>query len=85
MVTVDTNIRDEGTQKHFMQKNSDSKNKYSDNDIINMLEFLVDSIFLVFTGKIFQQILIGTNCVPLLADIFLNSSTTKEMISISAL
>ena len=41
-----------------------------------MLEFLVDNIFLVFGGKVFQQIvgiLIGTNCTPLLADIFLYS------------
>ena len=41
-----------------------------------MLEFLVDNIFMVFAGKVFQQIvgiLMGTNCAPLLADIFLYS------------
>ena len=41
-----------------------------------MLEFLVDNIFVVFGGKIFQQIVgipMGTNCAPLLADIFLYS------------
>ena len=41
-----------------------------------MLEFLVDNIFVVFGGKVFQQIVgipIGTNCAPLLADIFLFS------------
>ena len=40
------------------------------------LEFLVDSIFVLFAGKVFQQIVgmpIGTNCAPLLADIFLNT------------
>ena len=45
-------------------------------DIINMLEFLVDNIFVVFGGKVFQQMVgipMGTNCVPLLADIFLYS------------
>ena len=39
-----------------------------------MLEFLVDNIFVVFAGKVFQQtfgIPMGTNCAPLLADIFL--------------
>ena len=39
-----------------------------------MLEFLVDNIFVVFGGKVFQQIVsipMGTNCAPLLADIFL--------------
>ena len=59
-----------------MKENSDSKNKYSEGDIIKMLEFLVDHIFLVFAGKVFQQIVgiqMGTKCAPLLADIFLYS------------
>ena len=41
-----------------------------------MLEFLVDNIFVVFAGKVFQQLVgipMGTNCAPLLADIFLYS------------
>ena len=41
-----------------------------------MLEFLVDNIFVVFAGKVFQQIVgipMGTNCAPLLADLFLYS------------
>ena len=41
-----------------------------------MLEFLVNNIFVVFAGKVFQQtvdIPMGTNCAPLLADIFLYS------------
>ena len=41
-----------------------------------MLEFLVDNIFVVFGGKVFQQIVgipIGTNCAPLLTDISLYS------------
>ena len=60
----------------FVKEHSDSKNKYTEDDIIYMLEFLVDNIFLVFGGKVFQQIVgipIGTNCAPLLADIFLYS------------
>ena len=39
-----------------------------------MLEFLVANIFVVFAEKVFQQIIgipMGTNCAPLLADIFL--------------
>ena len=60
-----------------------------------MLEFLVDNIFVVFAGKVFQQIVgipMGTNCAPLLADIFLYSYEAefivfalnwKEEISIS--
>ena len=41
-----------------------------------MLGFLVGNIFVVFAGKVFQQIVgipMGTNCAPLLADIFLYS------------
>ena len=41
-----------------------------------MLGFLIDNIFVVFGNKIFQQtdgILMGTNCAPLLADLFLYS------------
>ena len=41
-----------------------------------MLEFLIDNIFVEFGGLIFQQtvgIPMGTNCAPLLADLFLYS------------
>ena len=61
---------------YFVKEHSDSKSKYTEDDIINILEFLVDNIFVVFGGKFFQQIVgipIGTNCAPLLADIFLYS------------
>ena len=59
-----------------MKEHSDFKNKYSEDDIIKMLEFLLDNIFVVFVGKVFQHtfgIPMGTNCAPLLADIFLYS------------
>ena len=61
---------------YFVKEHSDSKNKYTEDDKVNMLEFLVDNIFVVFGGKVFQQIVgipMGTNCAPLLADIFLYS------------
>ena len=41
-----------------------------------MLEFLVDTIFMISAGKVVQQIVgipMGTNCAPLLAKIFPNS------------
>ena len=63
-------------ETYFVKEHSDSKNKYSEDDIIKMLEFLVDNIFVVCVGKVFQQtvgIPMGTNCAPLLADIFLYS------------
>ena len=59
---------------YFVKEHSDSKNKYTEEDNIKMLEFLVDTIFVVFEGKVFQQIIgipMSTNCAPLLADIFL--------------
>ena len=41
-----------------------------------MIEFLVDNIYVRFGGQLFQQMVgipIGTNCAPLLADLFLYS------------
>jgi hypothetical protein len=41
-----------------------------------MLEFLIDNIYVVVGGQVFQQsvgIPMGTNCAPLLADLFLYS------------
>ena len=61
---------------YFVKEHSDSNNKYTEEDIIKMLEFLVDNIFVFFVGKVFQQTIgipMGTNCAPLLADIFLYS------------
>ena len=65
---------------YFVKQHSDSKNKYTEDDIINMLEFLVDNIFVVFGRNVFQQLVgipMGTNCVPLLADIFLYSNEAE--------
>ena len=38
----------------------------------NMLEFLIDNIFVMFSGRVFQQA-VGTSCALLLADLFLYS------------
>jgi hypothetical protein len=43
---------------------------------INMLEFLIDNIFVFFGGRVFQQtvgIPIGINWAPLFADLLLYS------------
>ena len=37
-------------ETYFMKEHSDSKNKYYEDDIIMMFEFLVDNIFVVFAG-----------------------------------
>jgi hypothetical protein len=43
---------------------------------ISMLEFLIDNIFVSIGGTLFQQVVgihMGTNCAPLLADLFIYS------------
>ena len=61
---------------YFVKFHTDSTKKYTEDDIIRMLEFLIDNIYVVFGGRVFQQtvgIPMGTNCAPLLADLFLYS------------
>ena len=61
---------------YFVKNHSDSENKFNANKYIHMLEFLIDNIFVEFGGEIFQQVIgipMGTNCAPLLADLFLYS------------
>ena len=52
----------------------DGDNKYAASDIRKMIEFLVDNVYVGFGGELFRQtvgIALGTNCAPLLADLFL--------------
>jgi hypothetical protein len=64
-------------QKHYFVKHqSDTMHKYSEVEIKKMLEFLIDNIYVVVGGQVFQQsvgILMGTNSASLLADLFLYS------------
>ena len=64
-----------GRDKFYcVNDHSDSNKKFSETDIIKMLDFLTDNIFVTFGGYVFQQtvgIQMGTNCAPLLADLFL--------------
>jgi hypothetical protein len=51
---------------YFVRHHSDNQNKYSEAYIIDMLDFLVENIYVVLGVQIFQQsigILMGTNCV----------------------
>ena len=62
------------SEAYFVKYSSNSQRKYTEDEIIQMIEFLVDNIFVEFGGKIFQQTIgipMGTNCAPLLADLFL--------------
>ena len=67
-----------GRDRSYFEKktHSDSTKKFSETDIINMLEVLIDNIFVIFGGRVFQQtvgIPMGTKCAPILADLFLYS------------
>ena len=57
------------------KNHSYSTKKFSETDIINMLELLIDNIFVIFGGRVFQDSrhTYGYNCAPLLADLFLYS------------
>ena len=60
----------------FCERNSYSNSKNTKDDIINMVEFLVDTMFVVIGGMFFQQIVgisMITNCAPLLTNTFLFS------------
>jgi hypothetical protein len=49
---------------------------YSEEQVISMLEFLIDNIFVSFGGTMLQQVVgipMGTNCAPLLANFFVYS------------
>jgi hypothetical protein len=63
-------------RSYFVKHHSDSTKKFSETDIVKMVEFLIDNIFAMFGGRDFQQtvgIPMGTNCAPLLADLFFYS------------
>ena len=56
--------------------NGGDDNMYTADNIRKIIEFLIDNIFVQFGGRLFCQvigILMGTNCAPLLADLFLYS------------
>jgi hypothetical protein len=60
-------------RSHFVKDYSDSTKMFSETDIINMIEFVIDNICVIFGGRAFQQavgIPMGTNSAPLLFDLF---------------
>ena len=63
-------------RSYFVKHHSDSTKKFSETDIFNMLEFLIDNIFAMLCGRLFQLTVgtpMGTNYAPLLSDLFLYS------------
>ena len=65
---------------YFSKTSQKNKTCYTKKQVCDMLDFLIDNIFVTFGGAIFQQqvgIPMGTNCAPLLADLFLYSYETE--------
>ena len=61
---------------HGSNKIQKGKTSYSKEKVISVLEFLIDNIFVSFGWILFQQVVgipMGTNCAPLLVDLFLYS------------
>jgi hypothetical protein len=61
---------------YFSYKIQKDKTCSSEEQVMSMLEFLIDNIFVSFGGALFQQVVgipMGTKCAPLLADLFLYS------------
>ena len=63
-----------------MKQIQKGKTCYSEEQVISMLEFLIDNIFVSVGATLFQPVVgipMGTNCAPLLADLFLYSSESE--------
>jgi hypothetical protein len=61
---------------YFVNNHSDSTKKFSETEIINMLEFFIENTFAMFSGRVFHQtvgIPMRTNCTPSLPDLFFYS------------
>ena len=71
-----TDIKVCRSKSYFTSNPLNGDNKYTADDICKMIEFLVDNIYVRFGGQLFRQMVgipMGTNCAPLLADLFLYS------------
>jgi hypothetical protein len=61
---------------YFVNNHSGSTKKFSEAEIINMLEFFIENTFAMLSGRVFQQtvgIPMRINCTPLLPDLFIYS------------
>ena len=67
---------------YFVKEHTDAEHKYDEVEIVKMIHCLIDNIYVVFGDKVFQQtvgIPMGTNCAPLLADLFLYTYEAEFM------
>ena len=71
-----THIKVSRNKIYFISDPLNGDKKYTANDICKTTELLVNNIYVRFGGQLFRQIVgipMGTNCVPLLVDLFLYS------------
>ena len=79
-----THIKVTRVQGYFTPDiNGGCNNMYTADNICKMIEFLIDNIFMQFGGRLFRQAIavpMGTNCAPLLSDLFLENSYQNEFL-----
>ena len=72
-----THIKVTTLKRYFTHDISGGRdNMYTADNICKLIEFLIGNIFVQFGGCLFRQVIgipVGTNCAPLLADLFLYS------------
>ena len=74
------------TDMHFTWEKPKIYHAWSCQNVCDALTFLMDNIFNQFGTKLYRQvvqILMGTNCAPLVADLFLFSYERVFMMSLS--
>ena len=76
-----THIKVARAKEYFTHDiNGSGDGMYTADNICRMIEFSVDNIFVQFGGHLFCQMIVipmGTNCAPLLADLFLYLNENK--------
>ena len=75
------------TEMHFLlQENLKKDHAWSCQNVCDALTFLLDNIFIRFGTKLYRQVVrvpMGTNCAPLVADLFLFCYERVFMMSLS--
>jgi len=64
-----------GLNAYFVNDHTKSKTKYTEDDIVNMINFLIDNIFIEFGGRIFQQ---TRHFLPIYFDTHTKASLSKN-------
>ena len=70
----------------LLQKNLKKYHAWSSQNVCDGLTFLLDNIFIRFGTKLYRQVVgipMGTNCAPLVADLFLFCYERDFMMSLS--